>query len=152
MNIVYNRQITDNEVRLLKLMEEFMFTYLEDKDLLDKIIIQFNEVEDKENGLSYVGKVKFKPSQPFRPIIIISDYAVRLFANACILTGRGPFNSYEKYRYKVIFHELAHVVHTYNDPEQLYIMTRGNKRIYDNHEEDSVNQFCDEFLKMKNVI
>lgn len=152
MKIVYNGQEANTDQCLIKFMEEFMYTYLKDEKLLDQITILFNETEDKKNGLSYVGKVKFKPSQPFRPIIIISDYAIRLFANACIAEGKEPFNTYEKYRYKVIFHELAHVIHTYNDSEQLYIMTRGNKRIFDKHEENSVNDLCDEFLKMKDII
>lgn len=129
-----------------------MDIYIKDKSLLDKITIHFNEVEDKNNGLSYIGKCTFKPKQPFQPIIRISDYAIRLSSNAYILRGTKQFNSYEKYKYKVIFHELAHIARTYNDPEEFRIMTMDNKEHFDKNEEDTVNAIDDEFLKKKNII
>lgn len=152
MNIVYNRDITVKELELFKLMEEFIYTYLKDKSLFYKITINFKEVEDKANGLSYIGICTFRPSKPYEPIIKISDYSIRLSSNAYILSGKKLLNSYEKNRLKVIFHELAHVIDTYNDEEQLHIMTRDNKDIYDKEEENKVNMLAEEFLKLKQLI
>lgn len=56
LNIVYNRKIDQDQLQLFKLIKEFMDIYIKDKSLLDKITIHFNEVEDKNNGLFYIGK------------------------------------------------------------------------------------------------
>lgn len=152
MNIVYNGDVTEKQLELFKLMEEFMCTNLKDKSLFYKITIHFKEVEDKSNGLSYIGLCTFRPSKPFEPVIKISDYAIRLSSNAYILSGKKLFNSYEKYRSKVIFHELGHVVVIFNDAELFHIMTRYNGDYFDKVEEDNVNILADEFLKLKNLI
>lgn len=152
MNIVYNKDINGKQLELFKLMEEFTYTNLKDKSLFYKITIHFKEVEDKSNGLSYIGTCSFRPSKPYEPIIKISNYAIRLFSNAYILSGKKLFNSYEKYRLKVIFHELAHVVVDFNDAELFYIMTRDNDDHFDKGEENNVNILADEFLKLKQLI
>lgn len=152
LNIIYNREITEDQIKLFKLMEEFTYTRLKNKSLFYKITLRFNEAYDRSNGLSYIGRCTFRPSQPFQPIIKISDYAAELYSKAYILSGKKLYDSYEKYRYHLIFHELAHVVRTYNDPEQFRIMTTANEEIFDKAEEDSVNGLADEFLKIKGII
>ena len=39
-----------------------------------------------------------------------------------------------KYRLMVIFHELAHLVNTFNDPELFYIMTKDDNFYYHNYQ------------------
>lgn len=152
MNIVYNKDITEEQFELFNLMEEFIYTNLKDKSIFYKMTIHFTEVEDKCNGLSYIGSCIFRPSKPYDPIIKLSDYAIRLSANAYKLSGNKLLNSYEKYRFKIIFHELAHVVVTFNDAELFHSMTRDNDDHFDKAEEDSVNILADEFLKLKQLI
>ncbi|MEQ8197372.1 MAG: hypothetical protein ABRQ27_05160 [Clostridiaceae bacterium] len=154
MNIIYNNGTEPQEPELFKLMEEFVYTRLKDKSLFNKITLEFNETEDKENGLSYKGMCIFlpEPGDPFTPIIQISDYAVRLSAQAIALSGKEIFNTFEKYRLKVIFHELGHLVVTYNDAHKLYLKTRDDELSVDYDEEDLVNQMMEEFLKEKNFI
>ena len=152
MNIVDRKDITEKKLELFKLMEEFMYTNLKDKSLFYKITIHFKEVEDKRNGLSYIGSCTFRPSKPYDPIIKISDYAIRLSSNAYILSGKKLLNSYEKYRLKIIFHELAHVAATFNDAELFSIMTSGNDDRFDKGEEEKVNIMADKFLKLKKLI
>lgn len=152
MNIVYNKDITGEQLELFKLMEEFVYTNLKDKSIFYKTTIHFTEVEDKCNGLSYIGSCTFRPSKPYEPIIKVSDYAIRLSSNAYKLSGNKLSNSYEKYRLKIIFHELAHVVVTFNDAELFHIMTMDNDDYFDKGEEDNVNILADEFLKLKQLI
>lgn len=152
MNIVYNKDITGEQLELFKLMEEFVYTNLKDKSIFYKTTIHFTEVEDKCNGLSYIGSCTFRPSKPYEPIIKVSDYAIRLSSNAYKLSGNKLSNSYEKYRLKIIFHELAHVVVTFNDAELFHIMTMDNDDHFDKGEEDNVNILADEFLKLKQLI
>ena len=152
MNIVYNKDITEEQLKLFKLMEEFIYTNLKDKSIFYKTTIHFTEVEDKYNGLSYIGSCTFRPSKPYEPIIKVSDYAIRLSSNAYKLSGNKLLNSYEKYRLEIIFHELAHVVVTFNDAELFHIMTMENDDHFDKGEEDNVNILAEEFLKLKQLI
>lgn len=152
MNILYNQAITEEHIKLFKLMEEFMYTYLEDKSIFYKITIHFKESEDKISGLSYIGLCDFRLNKPFEPIIKISDYAIRLSSNVFIYRGLKPFDSYEKYRYKLIFHELAHLVDIYNNLEEFSAMCKGQEELYDEETEDRVNDLSDEFLLDKNII
>lgn len=140
------------QLELFKLMEEFVYTYLIDKRLFYRLTIHYKELEDKQNGMSYVGLFTIRPNKPYEPIINISDYALRLSSNAYIQSGQQLLNSYEKYRLKVIFHEMAHLIDTYNDPEQFYIMTKDNDEAFDKVEENKVNELAIEFLKFKRLI
>jgi hypothetical protein len=74
--------ISKEENTLFKLMKEFVYTYLTDKSFFEKITIYFKEIEDKNNGLSYVGLSTFKP------IIKISNYAIRLSSQAYMLSNK----------------------------------------------------------------
>lgn len=152
MNIIYNRELTKENLELFKLMEEFMYINLKDKKFYYKITIHFNELEDKLNGLSYIGKFSMRPGSPYQPYIKISDYAIRLSSNASILKGEETFNSFEKYRLLVIFHELAHLITTYNDPDKFYLMTKDNALNFDKTDENEVNELDIGFLKSKHLI
>lgn len=152
MNIVYNKMISKEENTLFKLMKEFVYTYLTDKSFFEKITIYFEEIEDKNNGLSYVGLCTFKPNEPFKPIIKISNYAIRLSSQAYMLSNKTPYDSYEKYRYHIIFHELAHIVCTYNDLKLLNIMIQDDNDYFNKEEENICNKLSDEFLKSKSII
>lgn len=151
MNIIYNGNYPE-QTELFKLMEEFIYTNLEDKSLFNKITIHFNEIEDIAQGLSYIGKYTIPPDSPYNPILNISTYAIRLSANAYILSGKEVLNSYEKYRLMVIFHELAHLVNTFNDPELFYIMTKDDNFYYFENEEKRANTLAEDFLKLKQLI
>jgi hypothetical protein len=54
-----------------------------------------------------------------------------------------------KYRLMVIFHELAHLVNTFNDPELFYIMTKDDNFYYFEDEEKKANILAEDFLKLK---
>ena len=49
----------------------------------------------------------------------------------------------------VIFHELAHLVNTFNDPELFYIMTKDDNFYYFEDEEKKANILAEDFLKLK---
>jgi len=152
LNITYIKPITEDEIKLFKLMEEFMYTYLKDKSIFYKITLRFVELEDRANGLSYIGLTSFRRKEPYNPIIKISDYAVELSSNANKIRGHKCWNSYEKFRSCVIFHELAHLVEKYNDLEQSIILDQGHKLVFNKEEEDRVNKISREFLQSKGII
>lgn len=152
MNIICNKKVTHDHSVLFKLIEEFFLTYLKDKTLLKKITIYFNEVEDKKDGLAYIGLCTFKPEEPFNPIIKISNYAIQLSHKAYILSNKSLYDTYKKFKYHVIFHELAHIVNTYNDTKLFNIMTQNNNSIFIKEEEELVNKLSDEFLTNKKII
>lgn len=60
--------------------------------------------------------------------------------------------SYEQLRYKVIFHEFAHLIMNYNDPEKLKISIIPNIQILNMKDKDNANKMVNDFLKTKGIL
>jgi hypothetical protein len=152
VNIKYNRPVGEEELRLFKLIEEFTYTNLKDKSLYYEITLHFNELEDKRVGLTYTGQCFIHKKSKFSPHIKISKYALRLCANSYIRIKHELFDSFEKVRLQVIFHEIAHIIECYNNPNLLELELNIPGLRYTKHEENTANNMSDEFLKSKGLL
>lgn len=152
MNILYNRPISEKELELFKLMEEFVYSNLNDKSLFYRITLNFEELSEENDSLTNKAYFRLDKDNYLKTHIGIPRYMVRLFSNSCARLGEHPFDKFENVRLLYIFHELGHLTQLYNDPdrfrkEQLV----GNGCYFVRAEERLLDKMADKFLRSKGI-
>lgn len=132
-------------------MDKFVYENLNNKLYYFKIVLHFLEIDDYDNKLPYIGRFTLNEDY-LNPIIEVSKSAVDEIAKCFIKNGDETYKSSTQYKYKVIFHELAHMVGMYNDEEAMKKFIDYNGIFYDNCEEDRANDISDKFLKLNGII
>ena len=151
MNILYNRNIDDNTLKLFTFMDRFVYENLNNKLYYFKIVLHFTEISDYDNKLPYIGRFILNKDY-LNPIIEVSQSAVEEISDYFIKIGDETYKSNAQYKYKVIFHELAHLTGVYNDEEMMNKFINSNKLVCDDSEEDRANEISDEFLKTNGIL
>lgn len=152
MNIIYNHPVTEKDLELFKLIEEFVNTHLNDKSLFYRITVNLYENGNKRNALLKPAGVFHLCKDHSKTKISINNYILRVRADSLVRHNDPVFKDCEKLRYQVIFHELAHLVITYNDPEKMQTESIPNIRVLNQKEEDMADKMANEFLASKGIL
>ncbi len=153
MKIKYNNIITENDEIMFEYAKEFVFNGLNQKQVYDKLTLDLRRYKSKRYGISLVGLFEVHKENDFSPKIYLYDYGIKLLFNTYILSGYKCIKTLEQYRYHVLFHELAHLISTYNlEPVKYEEYINNRESIFDQNDEDNVNSMAIRFLLDKGVI
>ncbi len=152
MNILYNQPITEKELQLFKLIEEFVYTNLEDKSLFYRITVKLYEDWSKKGALLRpTGKYHMYQSK-YKTRIDINSYILKIISDSFIRHNNPIYKDFEQVRYETIFHEFAHLVTSYNDPEKTRLALMPNTLVLDYDDEKLANKLARDFLGFKGII
>lgn len=153
MNIIYNHPVSAKELELFRLIEEFIYTHLNDKSIFYLITVNLHETDSRGNALlKPTGKIHFYKNQ-LKSRIDINNYVLKLYSNSCIRCKDPAIKSHDEIRLLTIFHEFAHLVDIYNDPKKLEIeMKSYNALVYNKKVEEHVDKLAMEFLESKGIV
>jgi hypothetical protein len=156
LKIYFNKPLTGKYLGMFKLMEEFVWHYIEDKEDFHKIRLSYREYDDKRlalqnfNCCNWTGKYKYG--------IRIYNYSFMTFNK----TEEENRKIYEKNKYLVLFHELGHMVYNINNSHifdgmnsyELEIKKSGLKCycFEDMEAENSATDQAKEFMKLTGML
>ena len=157
MNIFYSQPITEDDVFLFKLIDDFIIYYLNDKKIYDQITIHLYIYNDKKDALHIHSSVHMYPNS-YNFQIKINGYFCHITSESC-KRNNGIYNTDFLAKCQVVFHELGHIVYQLNHPEYLKMLckheedakNRGVKLFItvNEKEEKSCNEMALEFIKLK---
>jgi len=153
LKIKYNNKMTDKDKIMFDLAKEFILSGLKNKQIYDKLTLDLRRYKSKKHGLSYIGLFEVYKENEFVPKIVLYDYGINLYYNAYVLSGYKCLETLEQYRFKVLFHELGHLVDTYNlNPVDYEKFLNTKQSIFDQANEDKVNDMAIKFMLAKGII
>lgn len=153
LKIKYNGRMTESDKFMFDFAKEFVFRGLEQKQIFDKLTLDLRKYSSKKYGLSRISVFEVYKESEFVPKISLYGYGIKLLFNAYVLSGYKCIETLEQYKYLVFFHELAHLIYTYNlDPIEYERYLNTRESIFDQKEEDNANEIAIRFMLDQGII